>query len=222
MSEDCNKQIDGEYEATIEITEVNPHVFIGSWDNSVDLDYLKAYNIRTIVNLTDMKKRPETLKAMEMRNINYRHFSIENIGSFNLKPFLPGLYNLIKQHIDAKANILLHCQQGIGTSVAVIAYYYLRLMYANHKPKKSMLSSIFRMIREKRLYIDVNTGFIEQLEDIECELSGQENFIPPHQSMSIGRNKILCDQLNKQMVNNVISEINQANKNYIVEHKVRY
>ena len=212
--------IDDELNATTEITQVVPYLFIGSWDNAVDLDLLKQKNIRHVLNVTELKKKPDTLKHMTSRGINHNHCSIENVPDANLRAILNPTYTFIKHAIDQRQNVMVHCHQGLSTSVAVVAYYILKNFYAQRQSAKNMLTLVLKKIREKRGYIDVNFGFLEQLEDAEAELSHRP--VVDNESLSIRRNKELKNRLNSNMAVAVREDRAAADKTWITTHKIRY
>jgi hypothetical protein len=211
---------DDELNATTEMSQVVPYVFIGSWDNSVDLDLLKQKNIRHVLNVTELKKKQETLRHMLQKNISYDHCGIENLPESPLRNILGTTYAVIKKYVDAKQNILVHCHQGLSTSVAVETYYVMKNFYSQKRPERNMLTMILGKIKEKRGYIDINFGFIEQLEDLEAELSGRP--VVDKESLSIRRNVALKTCLNTKMAQTVRDERNHANKLWKITQKIRY
>lgn len=211
---------DGELQATTGVSRISPYLYIGSWDNSVDLDYLRKENFKYILNVTELKKNKDTVDCMNKVGIIHEHLSIENIPDAQLSTILQSSYAFIKRAIDSKQSILVHCHQGLSTSVAVIAYYMLKLFYSQRKPAQNLLNTIITRIQQARGYIDINFGFIEQLEDIESELSGRPIIL--NESLSIRRNAQLKANLNRQMLQNIETDKAFADREYKLTSKKRY
>lgn len=212
--------MDDEWQATEDITQIVPYVFIGSWDNSVDLDLLRNKNIKFSLNVTEMKKEKSTEAHMSRLGIVHEHLSLENLPDARLVQILQSAYAFIKRAVDLKRNVLVYCHQGLSTSAAVVSYYILKNFYNATRPAKNMLPVVVKTIHQKRGFLDINFGFLEQLEDIEAELSGRP--VDPDASLSIRRNKKLKERKNRLMMETVNSDRVEANAKWKTTHKHRY
>lgn len=213
-------RVDVELQATAGITKISPYLYIGSWDNAVDLDLLRSTGIRYCLNVTELQKKKLTLDAMHQMGIVHDHMMIENIPDAPLATVLNGSYAFIKRAVDTKQPVLVHCHQGLSTSVAVISHYMMKMFYGQRKPEQNMLKSIFAKILKARGYIDVNFGFIEQLEDLEATISGRP--VNPLESASTRRNAALKASINRQMITNLAEDRAFAEREYKVTAKKRY
>lgn len=163
---------DKEWSSICSITQILPYVYIGGWETALSETDLKTYNIKFILQAmdSDVKKLPNIMKMYDQLGIVHVKINLPNLHKEPLKPHLDGVFTLISKAVSLKKNILLHCQQGVSTTPALVAYYTLKIFYNKTRPGKPMIDSIIEKMKEKRPCIDINVGFTKQLKDIEQEL----------------------------------------------------
>lgn len=206
---------DDELSIISSISAIMPYVFVSSWDTSLDPNELLSKNIKIILNVSEQKHLEKTISFYTKNCITYSHISIENLPTANLKNASITTYTIIKTAIDQKRNILIVDHQGLSTSLAIVSYFLLKSLYISNRPSKPMLPSILEKVKSKRGIMDINIGFIEQLEDIESELSGDK--LDDNKSLSSRRNIRLKNTINTNIANEVKAQIEQAEKMYKVQ-----
>lgn len=211
-------EIDDELTMIETINQMLPYVFIGSWDQSTDMNVIKSKNIKHILNLSIDKKDNLTMQSMEKLKITHNHIPIDSnpvwIPNNESKEFISamnGVFCIIANAINSKQNILIHDNQSINISPAAICYYLLKLYYDKAKNSdKNIFSTILNDLKKKRKCIDINFGVLEKLEDFEANLSGRPVILS--QSLSIRRNVILKKTEKMRFLENVAQEKKLANE----------
>ncbi len=187
---------DSEWTSICKITPIIPYVYIGGFSNAINLDQLKRDHIRCIVSvMADSKKLPDVLRMYAASGIAHVHYDAENSVTADVTGVFEAVYNIILQCVTAKKNVLIHCAQGVSTSPAVVAYYVLRNYYSRQTAQQNRLPMILKLMHDKRSCVDINPGFIEQLEAAETALSGRAT--PDTQSMSTRKNRTLFEFIKK-------------------------
>jgi protein tyrosine phosphatase len=202
---------DSELSSIDVLSLVMPYIYISDWETAIDLDYLLHKNIHVVLNVCEMRKSAKTEAEMTRRKIQHFHVSVENLPDTNITSAFNTTFTIIKMCMDKKMNILVHCTQGISNSAAFVTYYALKNYYARCggvAPPTNILSSIINKLKSQRPCIDINFGFLEQLEDVEEKLTGRA--LTASQSLSIRRNPSLKQQLNAALLQNVQHEKTQA------------
>ena len=210
---------DSELASIDDLSKIAPYLYISCWETAIDLECLRVKNIKCVLNVSELVKEKSHLAELTRRGIVHEHLAIENLQDFDLTPFLSSSFGFIKRSIDLKRNILVHCTQGISNAPAIVTYYLLKCFYNQIVPQKNMLPALIGKIQDKRRCIDINFGFLEQLEDIEASLNGRA--VIESESLSIRRNKKLKEMLNQKLIDNVTREKNNANLLWTTEKRVR-
>jgi protein-tyrosine phosphatase len=124
---------------------------------------LLQHNIDTVYDISGMKW------LEQLPNIRYCVYpNIADSTTQVLRPTMDHIYNdyksLLAQNPDCK--VLVHCQQGISRSAAVVIYICMRLSGVR-------LKEAFLEVKQKRRVVLPNAGFMSELVEAERELYGE-------------------------------------------------
>jgi protein-tyrosine phosphatase len=108
------------------INEIIPRLYIGDYHSALSPSFMKEYNIKAVLNLTN-----DIPNRFKNKDIHYQQIYVEdslkdkdlNIMYTNL----PFIVEYIHTHRDKyKHNIYVHCHQGIQRSACAILCYLLK------------------------------------------------------------------------------------------------
>lgn len=141
-----NPKYDFDPSLIIEIDKVK--IFLGTYENSKDLNFIEKENIGSIICV--MKEKPF---LQDIRNeINFLHIPVYDINSEKISDYFEIFNNFIDENIKNKRNIFINCHQGISRSPTFIISYLIT--------KKNMnFRDAYQFVKSKRGQIEPNFGF---------------------------------------------------------------
>jgi len=157
------------------MSEITSHIFLSSRALSENWEQLRDNNIRAILTVEETPKASTTLKRYKSMHIAHRQVRLDDTPRAPLLKELDACFDFIHEHVSQQRSVLVHCQRGVSRSVAVVAAYYLRRLYAlsfkqtaqftrNIIDAQSFLLGIaLDKIQESRPCAKPNSGFILQL-----------------------------------------------------------
>ena len=123
------------------------NIYLGDAEAASDEDYLKSYNITTVINCADdIHSSYKDLKFLELK--------IYDIEGQSLFPKFEIAYEFIK--INNKGNILIHCFLGMSRSASLVAFYMM-------KEKGWDYDTCYKYMKERRPIAEPISGFAQQL-----------------------------------------------------------
>lgn len=132
--------------------EVYPGLYLGNAAFASDVELLTGLGITHIVNCA--KEVPDYFKGDF--NFQYLHLMLHDIPNENITRFFELSRNFIKESLDNRKIVLVHCWAGISRSVTVVIYYLVNTLGISVK-------DALAMIRKSRPVANPNPGFIKQL-----------------------------------------------------------
>ncbi|XP_059061726.1 dual specificity protein phosphatase 19 [Achroia grisella] len=121
------------------------NLYIGSQDCTTDF-VIDANNIKHVLSLG----------INVSVNVNHKYIDCLDLPETDIKKVLRQGIPFIKQAIDNKDNILIHCNAGVSrTSMMAIGY----LMHCQNME----FEDAYKLVKEKRPVIQPNAGFKRQL-----------------------------------------------------------
>ena len=96
------------------------NIFIGSFDDSFDINQMVKNNILHIINVAK-----ECNNINIQKNITYHKFNINDCNDFS-QEILDNVYNLINIFSENNENILIHCRHGVSRSATFVLYYLIK------------------------------------------------------------------------------------------------
>lgn len=156
-------------------SEITPHIFISNWSSGCNPQYLRDKSIELVICVSKHKKTREELKLYNVLRIHQVQIPIEDTPRDNINVHFEKFYDMMLSSIMEEKTILVHCQTGASSSVALVLYYLLKRYYVTNFGKKEALDrelismrsfklkSLIEYMKERRTCIDPNMGFIMQL-----------------------------------------------------------
>lgn len=135
---------------------VTPTLFISSYEQAGDVDFLRYFNIQRVINLSN-STNANTLPTL--------HIQINDITTADIKTY----FAETNAYIDGYTT-LVHCQAGVSRS-ATICIAYIMWKY------KAPLRVALHRLQQARSIVEPNPGFMAQLREYEQELKLDNIFI---------------------------------------------
>ncbi|KAK7692380.1 hypothetical protein QCA50_004005 [Cerrena zonata] len=146
-------------------------LYLGSFSAILDPDLLLSNGIASLVQVLDAPWLPTTdAHAEKGVKLDCYRLNILDSTSTDIAPHLESTVTWIDERLRKGKNVLVHCQQGISRSAAVVIAYLI------FKYKMSY-DSAFNLVKRKRACIKPNAGFVRALQEWEKQWC-----IPSHPS----------------------------------------
>ena len=156
------------------INNIEPYIFIGSWQSSSDYENLTEEKIKVILSLEVNKKPDYMLSKYEESDILSYEIHIDNTQEENMERWFPRIYAIISHFVKQGVNILVHCGDGYSRAVVAVASYILTRSYINKKSdavwKKPIADDILKYVIDKRRHANPSMHFISQLRMFETHI----------------------------------------------------
>lgn len=134
-------------------------LYLGSYSAFLEPTLLAQHAISAVVQVVDPSFMGEGKASSNMKLDIYR-LDILDSTSADLKPHLEAAVRWIDERLRRGYNVLVHCQQGISRSAAVVIAY---LIYTHNMSYEAA----FDLVRKKRACIKPNAGFVRALQEWE-------------------------------------------------------
>ena len=125
------------------------NIYLGDNDAASDENYLKQYNITTVINCAE-----EIVSVY--KDIKFLELNLYDSFNQPLFPKFEVAYKFIKK--NSENNILIHCALGVSRSASLVAFYMM-------KEKGWDYDTCFYYMKERRPIAEPNYGFEEQLRE---------------------------------------------------------
>jgi len=133
-------------------------LYLGSYAAFLDPNLLAQHSVSALVQVVDPSFMGES--GGPGRKMDVYKLNILDSTSADLKPHLEAAVKWIDEKLRTGNNVLVHCQQGISRSAAVVIAY---LIYTHNMSYEAA----FDLVRQKRACIKPNSGFIRALQEWE-------------------------------------------------------
>jgi len=127
-------------------------LYLGSLSATMEKSVLHEHNITHLVQVLDVPWLPLT----EKDGFECYRIDILDVPSADLKGHLEGACKDIDKALRGGKNILVHCQQGVSRSAAIVIAYLIKYHGMSY-------DSAHAFVKRKRPCIKPNTGFVEAL-----------------------------------------------------------
>ncbi|CAH2321685.1 dual specificity phosphatase 13-like [Pelobates cultripes] len=148
------------------IDQVWSNIFLGDKEAAKNTALLQDLNITYILNAAEGDANNQLDRTTyDNLSIKYKGFMVLDDPRFNIRPYLEAGALFINEGLSSSGKILVFCPKGVSrAAVFVLAY----LMLHQNMKLKDAVSSIIR-----HRSISPNSGFLNQLLDLEKELARQ-------------------------------------------------
>lgn len=139
----------------LEVYNVSEGLYFSNYQSACEACILHQHSITHIINCA-----PVSCLNKNYPGITYISVMLQDIAEFDLIGCLNALLPQIQELREQKAQVLVHCNAGRSRAPAVIAGY---MITRQHRP----LSEIMELLKRLNSKIDINIGFLMQLESLD-------------------------------------------------------
>lgn len=134
------------------MNEILPNLFISSFKDIINNNYIEEYNIKYIINLSEMNINFN--EEIEQYRINIKDYEESDISKYFTKTS-----RIICNRLIKKENILVFCFAGKSRSASIIISFLI-------KKRHMSFEEAYKLMKEKNPKTSINEGFIKQLKNI--------------------------------------------------------
>lgn len=127
-------------------------LYFGSQDVACDASILNTLKITDILSVG--------IKVPTYKNFKYKFIEAYDLPSFNMTNIFDECFKYFENIRLMDRRVFVHCNAGISRSPTIIIAYVMRYF-------KIGFEDSFKLVKEKRMTINPNAGFISQLKDYE-------------------------------------------------------
>ncbi|RDB24319.1 Dual specificity protein phosphatase 1B [Hypsizygus marmoreus] len=135
---------------------ITGRLYVGSLSAVQDKELLHEHRISHLIQVLDAPWLP----LSEKDGFNCYRIDILDQSTADLRPHLEAVCNHIDRALKNGRNVLVHCQQGISRSPAIVIAYLIR----NHGMS---FDNAYALLKRKRACIKPNSGFVSALREWE-------------------------------------------------------
>lgn len=127
-------------------------LYLGSMSATMDRELLAKHHITHIVQVLDVPWLP----ISEKDGFRCLRIDILDKPSADLRPHLEGACQYIANALQSGGNVLVHCQQGVSRSPAIVIAYLIHDLGMSYE-------QAFALVKRRRPCINPNPGFVAGL-----------------------------------------------------------
>jgi len=141
-----------------EINHIIDNIYISGYRFSIDYLFLMKNNFTHIINCAGGSK---SFTSLHFNEFKYYKINLRDDGDVNIIDAIIQFNKLLKNinSSEGPKKILIHCTEGISRAPTLVCSY---LMWKYGMDSKTAIN----FVKEKRKCIDINLGFIFQLENL--------------------------------------------------------
>lgn len=141
-------------------TQITENIYLSSYKTSTDYHYLKENNFTHIINCAGGSN---TFSPVYFEDFSYLTLHMRDDCACDIEEKVEQFVAFMRENCNDRNKILIHCWEGISRAPAILCAY---LMWKNKIGFREALG----MIKEKRSCVDLNLGFMFQLENMSRKL----------------------------------------------------
>ncbi len=140
-----------------ECSHIIDNIYISNYKSSINKSFLISNKFTHIINCAYGSK---SFTPCYFNEITYLNIDLKDDGNINISNAIIKFINFVKEVSENENNkILIHCAEGVSRSPALVSAY---LMW---KCNMDCISAV-NFVKSKRNCIDINLGFMFQLENL--------------------------------------------------------
>jgi protein-tyrosine phosphatase len=133
-----------------EASEVLEWIFIGSWRDASNHDFLADKQITHVLNLA--KENVPSSLLTEQTNLQHMTIPLSDSQSEDLRSHFDSAFKFIEEAQSAHGKVLVHCRRGISRSPAIVMGYLMA--------RRAMrFADALAFVKEKRPCVSLNLAF---------------------------------------------------------------
>ena len=147
------------------LNEIIPNLFLTNYRTvenilSEEKPLVKITHILTVAEELNYEKEAASLK------IEYKQIPADDYDSFDLQSYFTEMTDFIHQCLLNQGKIIVHCLMGVSRSATTVMAYLIRFQGLTSE-------EAFDLVKEKRMVVSPNGGFLDQLKRYEKELKNK-------------------------------------------------
>lgn len=150
------------------LNEIIPNLFLTNYRTvenilSEEKPPVKITHILTVAEELDYSKEAASLQ------IEYKQIPADDYDSFDLQSYFTEMTDFIHQCLLNQvepSKIVVHCLMGVSRSATTVMAYLIRFQGLTSE-------EAFDLVKEKRMVVSPNDGFLDQLKKYEKELKNK-------------------------------------------------
>ncbi|OAX34111.1 phosphatases II [Rhizopogon vinicolor AM-OR11-026] len=127
-------------------------LYLGSMSATMDRELLSNHHITHVVQVLDVPWLP----ISEKDGFRCLRIDILDKPSADLRPHLEGACQYIAHALQTGGNVLVHCQQGVSRSPAIVIAYLIHDLGMSYE-------QAYALVKRRRPCINPNPGFVAAL-----------------------------------------------------------
>lgn len=155
-----------------EISQITPHLFVGRYQDSLDLEELTRLGITHILNVM------ESVKYSADTSVERLHLPVSDFGDTQLVDLIDKVSAFIDSALAKGGKVLLHCGRGQNRSPSVATAYLMR-------SQGMRLKDAFNLVRTKRPQFAPHESYLRQLQEMEMQIYGEISLTEDSEPLSI-------------------------------------
>ena len=137
-------------------THIIDNIYISGLTLSLDYSFLTSNKFTHIINCAGGS---QNFYPLYFKEFQYLKIDLRDDGSINILDAVKKLISFLRNIDNENSKILIHCSKGISRAPALVCSY---LMW---KLNMDFQTAVY-FVKEKRKCVDINLGFMFQLEDL--------------------------------------------------------
>ena len=143
---------------TMPMSEILPHVMLGSWRDLDDPESLKHQNVTHVLNVA--REVDPTAHANALDPFSVMHIPLVDEHRQNMDQFIDAACDFIEQARAAQGRVLVHCRRGISRSPAIVVGYLMKHLGLRY-------DAALDFTKERRKCVSLNMAFRDFLERLD-------------------------------------------------------
>ena len=137
-------------------THIIDNIYISGFTLSLDYSFLTSNKFTHIINCAGGS---QIFYPLYFKEFKYLKIDLRDDGSINILDAVKKLIKFLRNINNENSKILIHCSKGISRAPALVCSY---LMWKLNMDFQTAVD----FVKEKRKCVDINLGFMFQLEDL--------------------------------------------------------
>jgi protein-tyrosine phosphatase len=132
------------------------NIYISGYRSSIDYVFLIQNKFTHIINCAGGS---QTFSPLYFKEFQYLKIDLRDDGSINILDAVKKLISFLRNIDNENSKILIHCSKGISRAPALVCFYLIWKLNMDFQ-------TAVDFVKEKRKCVDINLGFMFQLEDL--------------------------------------------------------
>ena len=143
-------------EPITDCSHIIDNIYISGYRSSIDYVFLIQNKFTHIINCAGGS---QTFSPLYFKEFQYLKIDLRDDGSINILDAVKKLISFLRNINNENSKILIHCSEGISRAPALVCSYLMWKLNMDFQ-------TAVKFVKEKRKCVDINLGFMFQLEDL--------------------------------------------------------